>query len=137
MIKYASQGAVNGALWQVLFSKYGRAVNFQGYQLPLYVVGGALGIGSAVMSDAIHQLVLPKVSANQRIRHIEASILAPSVAGATTLVGAKLIHPDLPNELGQVALFGYAAVAEILGMWVSSNIGDPLIESGYKDNSPW
>ena len=136
MSKYVSKLAVQSAsdalLWHyVLGGKDGDTLNIAGQQVPLWVVGAGLGVAGSLISAMVHDFVLPHISKNDRLRHYESLALAPAVSAGSALLLARVLHPTLPQEIGEKQLAFYSAVTEIASQWAYEQLVDPLVDDDY------
>lgn len=130
--KYAVHGASAALLTK--FLNNGSRINILGVDMNIYLAAGIAGALASSLADASHAWILPYVSADDRMKHIESALLTPA-AGAASFTGVMFLgNQDILKEEGQLLkLMGTGAVSEVLAQYVYENFVLPLIADKYVD----
>jgi len=135
-VKYGTHAAVSAGVYTWLNPEFKNIkVSFlNGKAVPIWLVAGGMGLAASMLSDATHAWLLPHISSDQRLKHMEASILAPA-SGAAAYAGVSLlVNPALINQDGDLkSLLMIGAGSELLATWVYENFTSVAIDSAYQD----
>lgn len=126
--KYAVASGVNGALWHYMFSGKGSSIKTPFGKVPTPLVGAGLGLAGSMMSDFAHHAVLPHLSVDKKMLHMESAILAPASSAGANIVGAMALNNALIEEAGLTTIAVSSAVSELAGEWVYNSFILPLID---------
>lgn len=133
LLRYSTSAGVGSALWWLLHSGKGtgnvRAFNMN---IPVWAMGGILGVSTTIVADMAHSFILPHINENKRLQHFESALLAPAVGGGAFVGATKLANDVLPSELGYTEVFLNGAGGEILSAWIFENLVNPMI---YPDDA--
>lgn len=136
MYKYATQAGVSAAAWHWIIGRKGSGVVLPGGMfINNAILGAGLGIVSALSTDVLHDTVLNYMSKDDRLRHVEGAVLAPSMAAGSAFVASKVLHPTLSADVGHIELLGIAAASELVGQWVYENMVVPYVTADFKEVS--
>lgn len=90
------------------------------FEVPFAVFAGALGIGTSLIVDATHNVVLSNFSSDKKTANREAMILALLVSGGAALALGEALNPDFVETVsGKVGFASAAAVSEVGATWVN------------------
>lgn len=132
--KYLSQAAVGGALLGATVG-YDATMRIGGMQVPSYAIGAGLGVAGSFLADMAHDYVLPHISKDDRLRHVEGALFAPAVSAATFYAGLTLLHPSAVAEAGRTMVLVQGAGSELAAQWLYENILSPYVTEDFKESS--
>lgn len=132
--KYLSQAAVGGALLGSTVG-FNATLNVGGMAVPSYAIGAGLGVAGSFIADMAHDYVLPHISKDDRLRHVEGAVFAPAVSAATFYAGLSILHPSAVAETGRTMLLLQGAGSELAAQWVYENVLAPFVTEDFKETS--
>ena len=134
--KYATQAAVGAASFTAMAKMNGwsvMTVPMLNANVPLPLVGAALGVAGAVVADLAHDYVMPHLSKDDRLRHVEGAIVAPAVSAAAFAGGIKVLNSDSLKAAGVSNVLIQGAASELVAQWLYENIVAPYAMDGFKE----
>lgn len=85
--------------------------------VPVWALGAGLGIGSSMVNDLLHSVVLPFVSPDDKLRSMESTATSLAAGAGSLLLGAMLIDPGLVDDIGRTKLAMIGAATEVFSQW--------------------
>jgi hypothetical protein len=76
---------------------------------------GVLGFGSSLVSETLHQWVLPYLPQSEEAVNAENAVLSPALHALTNVVALKVIYPGILEDHGLQEPILIGAGAEVLG----------------------
>jgi hypothetical protein len=136
--KYATQAAVAAASFQALAQMKGWgsfAVPMMNIDVPPAIVGAVLGVGGAVLADVAHDYVVPHLSKDDRLRHVEGAVFAPAVSAAAFAGGIQILNSEGLESTGLSNVLLHGAATELVAQWIYENIVAPYVTDGFKESN--
>lgn len=133
LAKYATQAGTGAVLWGKILGRKGGYINVNGMNVPTWAVGAAMGASAALLNDISHDFILPHISKDQKLRHMEAAVVAPSIAGGANLAVSKILNPQLLAEAGMTEVFAYGAISELIAQFIFESFVNPLVNSDFHE----
>jgi Na+-transporting NADH:ubiquinone oxidoreductase subunit NqrB len=95
----------------------GSVFRFYGRNIPVWFLGGILGIVGSISTDTISTLVLPHISKSAKLQHLESIVLHVVSSSALFSFVPKLMNNDLSSsEMKKFAITGL--VTELASQFV-------------------
>jgi hypothetical protein len=82
---------------------------------------GVLGFGSSLVSETLHQWVLPYLPQSEEAVNAENALLSPALHAATNVLALKLLYPTILSYSGIQEPIVIGAGAEIVGDYAFSH----------------
>lgn len=137
-LKWSTHGAT-AAVATKLFNPDAGSIELSilgGKRINLSVAAFGMGVAASALSDSLHQWVLPYVSADERMKHMESAIVTPA-AGAAAFTGVMWVsQPDVLKEDGQLSkLMITGAASELVAQYIYENFVVPATAKDYHDSA--
>ena len=135
-IKYGTHAGVSAAVYSALNPGVAgiKVSMLQDKVVPVWAVAGAMGVAASMLSDATHAWVLPHISNDARLKHIESAALAPVAGGAAYAGVSYLVNPALITQDGDLkTLLMIGAGAEILATYIYENFTSVAFDNNFND----
>lgn len=126
-IKYASVGGVSGLAFHQMYSSLGTSIKVKGITMPLWVFGAGMGITASFLSDVAHEAVLGHISSNEKVKHVESTLLQVAVGAGAFVMASELLSPGLVSEVGWQGLASQGALINIAAEFAYQNLTVPII----------
>jgi len=94
LAKYATIAGVSGGFFQLRHGGKGQVRTPLG-NMPIAVVGAALGVGSSIASDLLNQFLLPHISEDKRLKTIESVALHTGASGVGYITVSNVVNKQL------------------------------------------
>jgi len=125
-VRPAVVGIVSGAIASMTGVDYDAQVF--GYEIPKWAFYGALGFGSSLVTESLHQWILPMLPQSQQAITAENALLSPAIHAGVNLTALSVFYPQAIALDGWMLPVGVGIGAEV--------IGDYSFNSFIKD-MPW
>lgn len=132
--KYLSQAAVGGVALGATVG-YDTTLKLGGMNVPSYAIGAGLGVAGSFIADMAHDFVLPHISKDDRLRHVEGAVFAPAVSAATFYAGLAVLHPAATAQVGRTMVLLQGAGSELAAQWMYENLLSPFVVDDFKESS--
>jgi len=134
LYKNLSQAAAGGLLMGSVVG-FDKGLDIAGMRVPSYAIGAGLGVLGSLAADIAHDYVLPYVSKDDRLRHIEGVLVAPAVSAGVFVAGLQLLNPSVVGDTGLMWVLLQGAGSELAAQWVYENMLVPYVSDGYKESA--
>lgn len=113
-----------------IVSALGAAAMGKHYNMELPIIGavskpvfyGILGVGSSLVTETLHQWVLPYLPQSDTAVKAENALLSPAIHGIVNVATLKLLYPEMINVIGYQEPLLIGVGAEIVGGYSFDNL---------------
>src|SRR6185437_15702659 len=112
-VRPAVVGLVSGAIASASGTDFDAAVF--GAEIPKWAFYGLLGFGSSLVSESLHQWILPMLPQSQQAVTAENALLSPVLHAGVNLAALSIVYPTAIKVDGWMVHVGIGIGAEVVG----------------------
>lgn len=127
LTKQATVGGISGAVFHLTHMGKGTNINVRGYNLPLWLFAGAIGMSASIFADMVNSWMLPHINSDKSLQTVESSLIQLGASGGFYVLASEFLAPGLLRELSVTGLALTGAIANVLGEYVVQRYEEPLL----------